>query len=97
MSNPVENHSSSTLMPAPFTTDSQASIRDLNDWRSQWMSAANNPNDFWLTHTKELLSWHSSPTLGCQGDFRSVQQQAIKWFADGMGGHAAGESRRLSY
>lgn len=83
MSKSTNNKPSPTLVPAPFTTDSQASIRNLNDWRSQWMSAANNPNDFWLTRTKELLSWHTPPTLGCQGDFRTVEQNAIQWFADG--------------
>ena len=70
-------------LPPPFSSEAGALITDLEDWRAQWMEAKDDPNGYWLRQTQTLLDWETPPTQGCDGDFHSVSQAPLKWFADG--------------
>jgi acetyl-CoA synthetase len=65
--------------PPPLTR----TLTDLNAWRARWLAARDHPDAYWLERTRALLSWHTPPTIGCEGDFWSVQEAPLRWFADG--------------
>ena len=71
------------LTPSPIATGPDSLIPDMNAWRSQWLDALKNPSGFWLDQTKDLLQWSAEPSIGCEGDFWSVADEPIRWFADG--------------
>ena len=71
------------LTQSPITTGPNSLIPDLATWREQWLSALNDPSGFWLDKTTDLLQWDQDPSIGCEGDFWSVQEEPIRWFADG--------------
>ena len=65
--------------PHPLTR----TLTSLDAWRASWLAARDNPSRYWLERAHALLSWHTPPTLGCEGDFWSVQEAPLRWFADG--------------
>ena len=71
------------LTQSPIHTGPTSLIPDMASWREQWLRALNDPSGFWLDKTSDLLQWEQAPKLGCEGDFWSVQQEPIRWFADG--------------
>ena len=79
----MSENSQVQLTQSPITTGPSSLIPDMSSWREQWLSALNDPSGFWLDKTKNLLDWAQAPSLGCEGDFWSVQQEPIRWFADG--------------
>ena len=40
-------------------------------------------NEFWLTRTREDIRWDTLPTLGLEGNFKTVNNAPLRWFADG--------------
>ncbi len=58
-------------------------LTDLGAWRAQWLAARDNPNGYWLERARALISWRTPPTRGCEGDFWTVQEEPLRWFADG--------------
>ncbi|MBM75030.1 MAG: acetate--CoA ligase [Proteobacteria bacterium] len=58
-------------------------IQSMEDYRSVWAKAADNPNAFWLEQTKKLIQWETEPTIGLEGDFHSVTNKPFQWFSDG--------------
>src|SRR5690625_3937126 len=59
-------------------------LNSLHAWRETWMQSVNDPDAFWLQEAREQIRWMRAPTRGCQGDFYSVQDAPIRWFADGV-------------
>ena len=74
---------SHTLTIPPFSADSSALCPDLHAWRKAWIEAKDDPSGYWLQQTLDLLSWHTPPTIGLEGDFWSVHEQPLRWFSDG--------------
>jgi acetyl-CoA synthetase len=70
-------------VPERVASGSPSSIPDMHAWRTQWLAAQDNPDAFWLNVTKERVAWSSAPTEGCKGDFHSVADEPLTWFADG--------------
>ena len=58
-------------------------IDDLDEWRREWMRALHAPEEFWLGVSRELIHWRREPTEGLQGDYHSVREEPLRWFADG--------------
>ncbi|HAN32806.1 MAG TPA: acetate--CoA ligase [Myxococcales bacterium] len=77
------NSESSRMMPQRCAQGSISEIQTLEQWRAQWMRAWRDPDGFWLDQTRKRLHWRSAPTLGLEGDFTSVREQPLRWFADG--------------
>lgn len=48
------------------------------------MQSVNDPDAFWLQETWENIRWMKKPTMGCRGDFYTVKDRPIEWFADGV-------------
>jgi acetyl-CoA synthetase len=70
--------------PSPLVQiNSISTIQNLDDYRRIYAQAQNDHNSFWLQQTKDLIHWKKDPTIGLEGDFRSVQQKPFTWFADG--------------
>ncbi len=61
----------------------QAPITSMDGWRDQWMAARQNPDAFWLARTRELIQWRTEPTQGLHGDFSTIKDGPLTWFADG--------------
>jgi acetyl-CoA synthetase len=59
-------------------------IQDMPAYREHWARAEADPSGYWLAQTKQRLHWHTPPTRGLEGDFCSVRDNQISWFADGM-------------
>lgn len=76
----------SELYPVPerVRAGSPSSIPDMNSYRAAWMRARNNPDGFWLAETQNNIAWMQPPTEGLRGNYRTVQQEALTWFADGQ-------------
>ena len=70
-------------VPERVTAGSPSAIPDMHAWRTQWLAAQNNPDAFWLNITKERVAWDTLPSEGCKGDFHSVVEEPLTWFADG--------------
>jgi acetyl-CoA synthetase len=70
-------------VPARVAEGSPNPTRTLADWREAMLAAQNDPDGFWLDWTRQNLAWDSAPTQGCVGDFHSVVQEPLRWFADG--------------
>ncbi len=58
-------------------------IATMDDYRAAWMAAAADPSGFWLAEARRGLRWRRAPTVGLQGDFRTLQDGPLSWFADG--------------
>ncbi len=49
----------------------------------EWMSAANDPDAYWLSITKKMIQWRTEPTVGLQGGYGQIADGPFSWFADG--------------
>ena len=79
----MSDHTRPQLTPSPISTGPQSLIPDMAAWRDAWLNALRDPSGFWLERTQELLDWETPPSIGCEGDFWSVSNEPIRWFADG--------------
>lgn len=79
----MSDHTRPQLTPSPISTGPQSLIPDMAAWRDAWLNALRDPSGFWLERTQELLDWGTPPSIGCEGDFWSVSNEPIRWFADG--------------
>ena len=75
-------------MPAREVPDrvrqgSHSPIQSLDDWRRSWMAARDNPDGFWLRESQARLAWQTPPTQGLRGDFHTIADSQVSWFADG--------------
>lgn len=77
--------SDSPLFPVPerVLAGSTSPVRSLDDWRRLWMDIRNDPDAFWLDVARSRVAWRVPPTLGLEGDFRTVRQEPLRWFGDG--------------
>ena len=75
----------STLYPVPAhaSAGTDSPLATMDDWRRHWLDASANPSAYWLAIAKDVIPWRTPPTLGLEGDFRSVVETPIRWFADG--------------
>jgi acetyl-CoA synthetase len=71
-------------VPDRVRAGSASPIQTMHDWREAWLHANNDPDGFWLDVTQKLIHWHKPPTEGVYGDFRSVKDGPLSWFADGV-------------
>jgi acetyl-CoA synthetase len=73
------------LVPVPKRVSEGASndITDLSSYEQHYASASRDPDAYWLEQTRARLHWRTPPTLGLEGDFDSVRETPIRWFADG--------------
>lgn len=69
-------------IPERVKVGSTTAMNSLDGWREHWMSAANDPDGYWLRETKSSLQWMKEPTVGLEGDYASIQD-GFTWFADG--------------
>ncbi len=70
-------------VPARVAADSPNPITSLDAWRERWMAATTDPNGFWLAEAKARVEWRTEPTVGLEGDFRTIPAGPLSWFADG--------------
>ncbi len=70
-------------VPERVQAGSTSPIRTMDDYRREWMQANHDPSGFWLDVTRDLIKWQRPPTEGVYGDFRSVKDGPMSWFADG--------------
>ena len=70
-------------MPSACAAGSVSEIQTLDQWRERWMRAWRDPDGFWLEQARRRLSWRQQPTKGLEGDFSSVVDAPLRWFADG--------------
>lgn len=56
---------------------------DLDRYREGAARAVADPDGFWLGVTKERIAWEKEPTTGLAGDFDSIKDGPLSWFADG--------------
>jgi len=55
----------------------------MNAWRRLWLEARDDPDGFWLAQARARLAWRRLPTEGLRGDFTTVADAPLTWFADG--------------
>ena len=70
-------------IPARVREGSPSSIRDLADWRENWLAAKDDPSGFWLRETNARISWRKAPTIGLEGSFHTIADGPLAWFGDG--------------
>jgi acetyl-CoA synthetase len=70
-------------VPARVRKGSHNPIVSMDTYRSTAAHAQDDPDQFWLDETHENVVWRTPPTLGVSGNFRSVIESPITWFADG--------------
>jgi len=55
----------------------------MDSYRETYAQAKADPDAFWLAETRSNLYWRTAPTEGLNGNFSSVQDNPLTWFADG--------------
>ena len=70
-------------VPEGVRAGSASPMADMNGWRRMWLEAATDPDAFWLARARENVAWRTEPTRGLDGDFHTVKDGPISWFADG--------------
>ena len=70
-------------VPTRVREHSPNPIGDLASWRRAWLMVRDDPDAFWLYTTQKNIEWRRPPTRGLEGDFRSVREDPLRWFADG--------------
>ena len=63
---------------------SVSAIQNMDQYKDIWNSSVSDSNAFWLHQTKALVDWKTPPTIGQEGDFKSVEQAPFSWFSDGV-------------
>jgi acetyl-CoA synthetase len=70
-------------VPDRVARGARGMMPDLNAWREICSRADHDPDGFWLEEARRRLAWHAPPTRGLDGDFHSIDEAPIAWFADG--------------
>jgi acetyl-CoA synthetase len=70
-------------VPSHASAGSRSPLATLDDWRRHWLDAFADPSGYWLRIARDVIPWRTPPTIGLEGDFHSVRQAPIRWFADG--------------
>ena len=63
---------------------STSQIQTMPAYREHWARAEADPSGYWLAQTKQRVHWRTPPSEGVHGDFWSVRDEPITWFADGV-------------
>lgn len=75
--------SETVQVPERVSAGSPNPIHSLDRWREAWMQASADPDGFWLREAKSRVRWRREPTVGLEGDFRSIVDGPLSWFGDG--------------
>ena len=70
-------------VPERVRAGSTSPLADMAGWRQQWLDAAADPDAWWLARARSLVAWRTPPTRGLEGDFHTVKDGPLSWFADG--------------
>ena len=65
---------------------SQASPNPIDSvaaYRETYERAMSDVASFWLDQARARLQWRTEPQKALEGDFRSVKEKPLQWFADG--------------
>ncbi|MGE0788094.1 MAG: acetate--CoA ligase [Sandaracinaceae bacterium] len=79
----TSSQSSKYAVPARVREGAVTTIRDLDRYREEAAQAVADPDGFWLDVAKRHVAWEKEPTLGLVGDFHTVKEEPLSWFADG--------------
>jgi acetyl-CoA synthetase len=60
----------------------KAYIKSQDDRMKLWKESVENPDEFWLKITKEMIYWKKEPTKGF--DFKDKEKIHFTWFEDGI-------------
>ena len=71
-------------VPDRVRAGSPSPIPDMEAWREHSFNARNDPDGYWLDLTRRSVLWREAPTQGLRGDFTSVKDGPLSWFADGV-------------
>jgi acetyl-CoA synthetase len=76
----------SELVPVPLraSAGSTSTVNGMDGWARTWLEARDNPDGFWLREATARLRWRRAPSEGRRGDFHTVGDGPITWFADGQ-------------
>jgi acetyl-CoA synthetase len=71
-------------VPPRVAEGSESPVPTIESWRETWLRAQADPDGFWLDITHRRVAWQRPPTVGLNGNFRSVHDGPLSWFADGV-------------
>ena len=73
------------LFPVPARVSEGAATicPNMDAYRRVYAESIADPDGFWLRQTRERIAWRREPTLGLEGDYWSVREAPMRWFADG--------------
>ena len=76
----------STIYPVPehVSQGSNAAIASLDSYRQTWAQATADRDGFWLDVTRESIAWQTPPSVGLTGNYHTVPDAPLEWFADGV-------------
>ncbi|MGI9255786.1 MAG: AMP-binding protein, partial [Salinispira sp.] len=70
-------------VPERVRQGASTDIYDLDRYRERYFQVMNNPNAFWLEHTREHIHWREKPTISLAGSFSEIHEAPLSWFGDG--------------
>ncbi len=70
-------------VPERVSAGSPSPIPDMNRYREVYANAKNDPEGFWLRIANERIAWQQAPTMGLTGDYHTIDEGPLSWFADG--------------
>jgi acetyl-CoA synthetase len=70
-------------VPGRVAAGSPGPIADLAAYRDVRARVQADPDGYFLEWTRANLVWRRPPTMGLEGDFHTVINEPIRWFADG--------------
>jgi len=73
------------LVPVPegVKAGSPNPIHSMEAYEAIYKASRDDFRQFWLNNTLENIQWDSPPTQTLEGDFTTVAEGPIRWFADG--------------
>ncbi len=71
-------------VPERVRTGSNNLMDSLLDYYALQARVQADPDGFWIEQTRNRIDWRKAPSIGLQGDFRTLQEGPLTWFADGV-------------
>ena len=70
-------------VPSRVRDGSTGIAKDMSEYTEIHADSISHSDEFWLEVTKKTIDWKVPPTIGLNGDYRTIRDSQISWFSDG--------------
>ena len=70
-------------VPSRVRDGSTGIAKAMSEYTEIHADSISHSDEFWLEVTKKTIDWKVPPTIGLNGDYRTIRDSQISWFSDG--------------